>query len=332
MVTNILNSSASPLVSFDALQIGQKLPPLLAEGLILGTAQFGMPYGITNRHGQVSAHEVNAILVHAQDAGLIMIDTAAGYGTSEETLGLCLSDFPGFGVITKVPSVTSETVAPADVQRIRDSVSRSLDRLRRDKVHGLLAHHGADLLKPGGERIVELLESLKREGTTARLGVSVYDADEIERILKIMRPDIVQVPMNLFDQRLIRSGHIAMLRKEGIEIHGRSAFLQGVLLTDSSELPEYFHRFAGQFALYGKFIREHNLSRLAACLGFMIEQSGVDRIIVGVTTKNELAELLAALPAQSGLPLMNQLASSDTALLDPRQWVFSAKASQARRQ
>jgi aryl-alcohol dehydrogenase-like predicted oxidoreductase len=291
-----------------------------------------MPYGITNRHGQVSMHEINAILVHALDAGVTTIDTAAGYGTSEEMLGLHLQDIPGFMVITKIPSIGSEAVAAVDVQRIRDSVSRSLDRLRRDKVDGLLVHHGADLLKPGGERIVELLEALKREGTTGRLGVSVYDADEIERILKIMRPDIVQVPINLFDQRLIQSGHIAMLRKAGIEIHGRSAFLQGVLLADASELPEYFRHFADQFKLYGKFIEDHKLSRLTACLGFMIEQSGVDRIIVGVTTKSELAEILAALPPQSELPAMNKLACSDAALVDPRRWGFFTKDSQATRQ
>jgi aryl-alcohol dehydrogenase-like predicted oxidoreductase len=288
-----------------------------------------MPYGITNRHGQVSAHDVNAILVHAQDAGVTMVDTAAGYGSSEETLGLCLPDLPGLKVITKIPLVTSETVAAKDVQRIRDTVLRSLDRLRRDKLDGLLAHHGADLLKPGGERIVELLESLKRGRTTASLGVSVYDADEIERILKVMRPDIVQVPISLFDQRLMLSGHIAMLRKAGIEVHGRSAFLQGVLLADASGLPGYFRRFADQFSLYEKFIGEHKLSRLAACLGFMIEQSGVDRIIVGVTTKSELAEILAALPAQSALPPMNELACGDAALVDPRRWRFSAEPAQS---
>jgi aryl-alcohol dehydrogenase-like predicted oxidoreductase len=307
------------------------LPPSAAERLILGTAQFGMPYGVTNRHGQVSAYEVNAILIHARDAGVTMIDTAAGYGTSEETLGFCLPDLPSLKVITKIPSVISETVAATDTQRIRDSISRSLDRLRRDKVHGLLTHHGADLLKPGGERIVELLESLKQEGTTACLGVSVYDADEIDRILKMMRPDIVQLPVNLFDQRLVQSGHIAMLREAGIEIHGRSTFLQGILLTKASELPEYFRHFVGQFALYERFIDEHKLPRLVACLGFMIEQSGVDRVIVGVTTRKELAEILAVLRRQFALPPMNKLACSDASLVDPRRWVFSAQASAATR-
>jgi aryl-alcohol dehydrogenase-like predicted oxidoreductase len=298
------------------------LPALAADRLILGTAQFGMPYGITNGRGQVSAREVDAILLHAQDAGVTVIDTAAGYGTSEETLGLCLSGLPCFKVITKIPSVSSETVAPTDVQRIRDSVFRSLDRLRRDKVDGLLVHHAADLLKPGGEKIVELLESLKREGTTARLGVSVYDAEEIDRVLKVVRPDIMQIPINLFDQRLMQSGHLASLREAEIEIHGRSAFLQGVLLADPSRLPDYFGRFADQFELYGEFIGEHKLSRLAACLGFMFEQSGVDRIIVGVTLKSELAEILAAVPGQSRLPRMNKLACSDAALVDPRRWGF----------
>ena len=91
---------------------------------------------------------------------------------------------------------------------------------------------------------------LKSEGLVKRIGVSVYDAAEIDGVLEIFRPDVVQLPLNIFDQRLIQSGHIKALQSAGIEIHARSAFLQGILLSERSALPDYFKRFDGSLAGY----------------------------------------------------------------------------------
>ncbi len=293
-------------------------PP--ARRLVIGAAQFGMPYGATNVRGQVPLQEVAEILARAHDAKIRLIDTAAGYGTSEAVLGNVLPDFPSIGVITKLPAFSGLVISAEDVKAMRDTVLRSLDLLRRTKLDGLLVHHGADLLKPGGEQVVDLLESLKRERIVDRVGISIYDAEEIDGILKIFRPDTVQIPINLFDQRLVESGHIKSLHAAGIEIHARSIFLQGVLLTDVAGLPDYFHRFVEQFGRYSRFLDENEMTRLAACLGFMIEQSGADCILVGVTKASELDQILAALPRGPVLPPMRKLASEDLALIDPRKW------------
>ncbi len=303
-----------------------------ANRLILGTVQFGMPYGMTNRRGQVSLKAAREILSDAFDAGVSLVDTASGYGTSEALLGECLPDFPGIGVVTKTAVIASPIIGAAEIEKVREGVSLSMKSLQRPRLEGLLVHNSGDLFKPGGEAFVELLMLLKSEGHIERIGVSVYDAKDVDRVLKIFCPDIVQLPLNIFDQRLIQSGHIKALQSKGIEVHARSAFLQGILLADPSSLPSYFRAFEGSFAGYSEFLRDSKLTPLSACLGFMMQQSGVDRVIVGVTARSELAEVLAALPAGSELPPMDKLASDATGLIDPRLWPPSREAPEATRQ
>lgn len=291
-----------------------------ARRLALGSVQFGMPYGATNRQGQVSTHVVREILSDARDAGISLVDTAASYGASEAVLGECLPDFPEIGVITKTPVIAGPALGLEEIEKIRDSVFRSLEALNRPRLDGLLVHNGSDLLKPGGEALVELLMSLKSNGSVGRTGVSVYEANEIDRILTMFQPDIVQLPLNVFDQRLVRSGHIKALQSAGIEVHARSAFLQGTLLAGLSALPGYFRKFSAIFESYYEFLDRNKLNPLAACLGFMMQQSGVDCVVIGVTARSELAEILAALRNKTVLPPMDNLACEVPELIDPRLW------------
>lgn len=301
-----------------------------AGRLLLGTVQFGIPYGVTNARGKISPEKVSEILSAAQQSGIRLVDTAADYGTSEEVLGRYLP--ADVGIVTKIPAVRADAVMPADIQLVRNSVTRSLERLRRTKIDALLAHQCADLFKPGGKQLVQLLQQLKADGIVSQIGISVYDSEDIDRALELFRPDVVQVPLNLFDQRLKRSGHIARMRDLGIQIHARSAFLQGVLLAQPSSLPAYFRQFDRQFARYNELLGVSGVSRIAACLGFMIEQSGCDFVIVGVTDRSELEEIVSSLPAGSALPPMDVLATDDRALIDPRTWNFPGPASEAIRQ
>ncbi|EKS36380.1 aldo/keto reductase [Afipia broomeae] len=304
----------------------------MARRLILGTAQFGMSYGVTNRHGQVSARDVREILSYARDAGILLVDTAAGYGASEASLGECLPDFPEIGVVTKTAVIANPTIGVDEMRKIEDGVLHSVETLRRPRLDGLLVHTGSDLLKPGGETLAEYLVSLKSDGRVGRVGVSVYDASEIDRILEVFQPDIVQVPLNIFDQRLIRSGHIRALQSAGIEVHARSAFLQGILLAEPAGLPTYFQGFDRIFAKYFGFLHDTRLTPLAACMGFMMQQSGADRVIIGVTTRSELAGILAALPPGMTLPSMDMLACDVKQLIDPRGWPKLREDGEAARQ
>ena len=50
--------------------------------LCLGTAQFGLAYGITNATGQVPEDAVAPLLLQAQEAGICWLDTAQAYGNA----------------------------------------------------------------------------------------------------------------------------------------------------------------------------------------------------------------------------------------------------------
>jgi aryl-alcohol dehydrogenase-like predicted oxidoreductase len=296
---------------------------------VIGGAQLGMPYGITNQRGQVPESEVQAIVVRAWNSQISLIETAAAYGSSERVLGRILVDFPEFGIISKIPAIAGDFIGPTEIERLGTSVSRSLEALRRNRFDTLLIHAAEDLFKPGGHRILDYLQTLQCGGIASRIGVSIYEGKEIDGVLGMFTPNIVQMPVNLLDQRLIQSGHVAKLRAAGVETHGRSAFLQGVLLADPKDLPEYFQRSSDALAGYSDFLTGNNLSRLAACLGFVMEQSGVDKVVVGVTSLRELDDILNALSRPFVLPRMDELACGDLDLIDPRRWPPSQPARAA---
>jgi aryl-alcohol dehydrogenase-like predicted oxidoreductase len=295
-----------------------------ASRLIIGTAQFGTAYGVTNTRGQISEAEVCGILETAGSAGIGLVDTAPVYGTSESVLGKALERLSAIGVITKTPVFDGPAIGPDDVKRLRYSVAQSLERLRRPSVDGLLIHHGTDLRKSGSDRVIDALMEFRSEGVAERIGVSIYDEAELDDVLTRFQPDIVQLPLNLFDQRLLRSGALARLKSRGIEIHARSVFLQGILIGSTAPLHNYFKSYQPHFDRYRQFLSNQAISPLAACLGFALAPGAADRIVVGVTGQDELADILNAAGSLDGdLPDFGALAVDEPGLVDPRRWKLS---------
>src|SRR6185369_12682558 len=130
----------------------------------VGTAQFGMNYGIANRSGQPSRSEVSAILELAGTNGVDLIDTANLYGESELVIGECLPEGHRFNIVTKTPYFPASSIADSDRSTLRSACCDSLRKLRQASLYALLVHNADDLLKPGGERLYEEMQLLKDEG------------------------------------------------------------------------------------------------------------------------------------------------------------------------
>lgn len=297
--------------------------PLAVPGaqLVLGTAQFGMAYGATNTRGRISLVEVDDILDRAVQNGIMLVDTAPAYGESEEVVGAYLRRNPQLGVVTKTLHFSGSRITAAEIAALRSNVDLSQTRLGRSSLDAVLVHHGRDLCKPGGDAIWSALVNLQAQGKIKRIGVSIYDRDELEAILDRFNPSIVQVPLNVLDQRLDASGMLDTLRTRHVEIHARSVFLQGVLLAQQERAGHHFQRHAAVLSRYRQFLGDTGMSALAACLGYAMRVAAADRIVVGVSSLDELDEVLAALrkiPAQ--LPDFAGLACADPDLIDPRRW------------
>lgn len=287
--------------------------------LALGTVQFGLDYGISNTSGITSAKEVERILEYANHHGVSLLDTAPLYGNSEEVLGNVLAG-EHEGIITKTKLFPGELLTEQDGLSLERTLSESLQSLQQKKVYSLLIHHVDDLLKPGGKYLFHALQSLRSQGLVRKIGVSVYTGEQIDRVLAGFDIDIIQLPVNVLDQRLITDGHLAELKNKRVEIHARSVFLQGLLLMDRTTLPEFFIPAYQTLEKYNCFIEKQGWTPVEAALGFVCNLDLVDYVVCGVNTLVQLEELVAAAQVKVDPGLFADFAMDDSNILNPAMW------------
>lgn len=286
-----------------------------SKKLALGTAQFGMPYGVANRLGQPTIAEISRILELARSASVDLLDTAIAYGDSETILGqIGISDWK---VVSKIPAGFD-----GQADSLARLVESSLERLGIDSLYGLLLHDASMLLQPTGQAVADELVGLQEQGLVECVGVSIYEPSDLNAILEALPLQIVQAPLNLLDQRMLSSGWIDRLEALGIEFHARSIFLQGLLLTEPDQLPCRFSRFENRFARLREAMETSGLSPIGASLGFVLDQPGVTQGIVGVDNGAQLGEILDALN-EAELPDASLMACSEPDLIDPRRWAVA---------
>jgi aryl-alcohol dehydrogenase-like predicted oxidoreductase len=291
----------------------------------LGTAQFGLDYGISNRSGRVTPDEGRRILALAATAGVRVIDTAAAYGDAEARLGRWLAKDHPFSIVTKLSRPSSEPSsgppATSTAGGVVDALHRSLERLRTTRVHGLLAHDPADLLGPDGGELWRAMETLRDAGAVDRIGASVHSAREIDALLERYPLELVQVPLNVLDQRLVRSGHLAQLKAAGVEVHARSAFLQGLLLMDpAGHTDRHFDPARGAIGAFQSAARATGRSPLQAAVAYALSVPEVDVAVFGVTRADELAEILSAEATPLPQDWFAPFALEDERILNPSMW------------
>ena len=292
----------------------------LYSRVALGTAQFGLDYGITNRNGALPEACIADIFERALPLGIRLLDTAPAYGNSESIIGT-LDSAGAFDIITKVPPPAAEMTGAGKADALERQFEISLGRLGRTSIEGLLVHHGKEVLSPDGDLLIQRMERMRADGRVWKIGVSVYSAAEIDGILTRFTPDIIQVPISVADQRLIASGHIEKLKSAGIEIHARSLFLQGTLLTPPCALPDFFRADREAFRSVATRASEMGLSSLEICLAFAVQNPALDRLILGISSVAEFQEIIAAVDAVADVTCeVNDLAFPTHAILDPSGW------------
>lgn len=294
-----------------------------ASRLGLGTAQFGLDYGITNREGKLTAETVGRILAFAARNGVDTLDTACLYGDSEDAIGRNRPINVAFRVVTKTPKFNGIDDAETAVSLLRTAFGASLERLRQPAVHGLLIHDATDLLGPLGSALWHTLEREKAEGRTAKIGVSVYCGGEIDALLGKFAPDLIQLPWNPIDHRLVEGGQIGALADRGVEIHARSLFLQGLLLQPSNSIPERFAPVAHAVAELDALGARFGLNRLETIMAAAMGQPEIGHFICGVTSVEELHAILLAGEKGAGIKgdiCFPKFRGIDPRYLNPARW------------
>jgi aryl-alcohol dehydrogenase-like predicted oxidoreductase len=281
--------------------------------LMLGTAQFGLDYGISNLSGKTQRQEVEKILRKGAAGPTPFLDTAYSYGDSEKVLGNFNEILKKYSVVTKLPYIDKNN---SDIQA---SFETSLKRLGLDKVYGLLFHDPQDLLGSRGLEHYQALLNLKEIGKVQKIGVSVYAVGQLKEILENFEVDLVQIPVNIFDRRFLRGGFLRELKDKGIEIHARSVFLQGLLLMETTGLNPFFEKIKPLLASFREQVLKKGYSPQEVCLAFVKAIDEVDRIVIGVNDLSQLEELISIYDRKIDFNY-SHFESSDENILLPSNW------------
>ena len=287
----------------------------MTNRLALGTVQFGLPYGVANTSGQVSSGEAATILQQAWTAGVDTLDTAIAYGESEQRLGEI--GVEGWRVVSKLPAIPDDYT---DVEMwVQEAVICSLQRLKIDRLYGLLLHRPQQLLGSEGEDLYAALVALKTRGLVKKIGVSIYDPGELDLLWPRFQLDLVQAPFNILDRQLETTGWLTRMHQAEIEVHVRSVFLQGLLLMEADHRPEKFARWQPLWDRWHRWLAEQALTPVQACLGFAMSRPEIDRIVVGVDNRRQLREILSATEVR--IPtLPATLMTEALNLINPSRW------------
>ena len=283
----------------------------------LGTVQFGLDYGVSTSDGRVPSNEVSYILNYASDKRIDLLDTAPSYGESEKVLGL--NSINNFKIVTKTQNIAAPKVSSSEVKLIDKIFMKSLKNLNINSVYGLLVHDVRDLLKFGSDKLYALLTDLKKEQKIRKLGVSIYDKDQLDSILDLYDIDLVQLPLNILDRRLIDCDILTRLKNRGVEVHVRSVFLQGLLLMPKHQIPDKFVRWKQTWNIWHEWLADNEISALEASLRYAVAFPEVSKVLVGVESLNQLKEISGAI--NGVLPdLPENLQIDDIDLLNPTNW------------
>jgi len=283
--------------------------------LALGTVQFGLNYGIANQAGKVRLSAAKNMLQLLINNGGDTLDTAVAYGESESCLGEIGTK--GFKLVTKLPAVPD---GHSDINNwVREQIAASVNRLGVDSVYGVLLHRSDQLLMTNGRVLFNALQDLKETGLVQKIGVSVYAPSELDALIPQYQFDLIQAPLNLIDRRFATSGWLQRLQQKNVEIHTRSAFLQGLLLMPREAIPSKFAPWAALWDNWHNWLACHAVSAVQTCLAYPLAFPEVERVVIGADSLSQLEQIIeAALPVHiDGLP---DLHCEDGNLINPANW------------
>ncbi|MDA7717822.1 aldo/keto reductase [Pseudomonadales bacterium] len=283
--------------------------------LALGTAQFGLNYGVANTLGKISHSSATEIIKYSRSTGIHILDTAISYGESEQCLGsIGVQDF---NIVTKLPHLP-DTISDIENWMMKE-VSASISRLNIKSLYGLMLHRPDQLFGRHGAAIVASLKRLKDMGVIQKVGVSVYSPDEFKDLFLMHDFDLVQCPFNLIDRRLVSSGWLKKLKNSGVEVHVRSTFLQGLLLMPRNKIPQKFQAWSSLWDLWHVWLAKNAVSPIEACLAYVLSESNIDQIVVGVDSKEQLQQITGAIETTC-LDAFPDISSLDNGLINPSNW------------
>jgi len=299
-----------------------------AQPFTLGTAQLGMPYGLTRPSAAGSAAGVAAILGAARDGGIVWLDTARAYGQSEERIGRWMAaEGASFRIVSKLPSL--EAIAESEAAAaVTAALDQTLTSLGVASIDVYLAHRSADLLRAP---VAAALREAREQGRISLFGASVYEPDEMAQVMRVEGLGAVQIPFSVFNRAFHDAGLIAAAAERGILVFARSVFLQGALLMAPRDLPPFLLGLAKPIERLRLLAAEAKITLPQLLIASVKQVPGIFSPVLGVDSASQLCELAQAIDGEVSHELLETATrvgrDVSRALSDPRRWPKTPPAS-----
>jgi aryl-alcohol dehydrogenase-like predicted oxidoreductase len=285
----------------------------LTSRLGLGVAQ--MPLDTpTFARGRSAASEVLHMLSMAGRSGLSVMDATSVTAAGLTTLATALPQTPGFRVCL------SSARADRGADGVETHLLSALDRLGLKTVDSVVISTASELFGPQGQAAWDRLRRLQDRGLIAKLGISLFASDDCLGLVRRFKPDMVQAPGSLLDQRMLANGTLARIADLGVEVQLRSLFLSGLLFLPPDRMPNVAGGAASRLSKVRRMIAEGRSDPLQAALGFALSRPEASTVLVNASSVAELSAVIAA--ASNPPPDLDwdDMALEDAAVLDAPRW------------
>ena len=295
--------------------------------ITLGTVQLSMKYGISNLT-ESTVKTTHEVLMTAKKKGIISFDTSPQYGKIEKTLGNFFKKqkIKNPTVISKIPPIEFlEKPTFDDVYtKVKKHITQSLNDLNLEQIPVCLIHNPQNMSNYDG-MIVKALELLKEYGHIKKIGCSVYTKKDVEKFLEINKFDVIEIPINLFNTKIVDEKRLNRLKEKDTSVLGRSVFLQGLFFLDPYNLPAKVEKAKKYLIELNKIANDYSIPIPNLALSFVNKQRYISSIIIGVENSQQLSQNIelanTILPEKVEKVILEKFANVPESVNNPLEWI-----------
>ncbi len=287
---------------------------MILSKLVLGGANFGQSYGIDRK--KINLKEINKILTYLKKKNKkIIIDSSPNYKNCEKILGNL--KFQNFLIITKIKGLPKRKT---EIKKFIENFINRHKKKTKKNIYAILLHDEIELSNIKRlSFIVQILNKIKRQGIIKKYGFSIYDYNKYKKNILKMKPDILQFPLNIVDNRINKTD-LKKLKKNKISLHARSVFLQGLLLQNQKDLPKKFKKFNKVWQEYDKKFFGSKSNKLETCLGEVVSNNYINKIVIGFNSFFQFKEIEKIKKNKKKFIFPNLNKNQKTFLINPYKW------------
>jgi len=271
--------------------------------LSLGSAQFGLNYGISNEVGKVNKNDTSKIIDFAHKSGINCIDTAYAYGNTFN------SDTFNNKILI--------------ISKVSTELFLDVFNYITTPIYALLLHD-SKLLSNWSKKYDDIVMELIKLGLIKHFGISIYDNSEFSKAMSINSIDFIQIPFNVFDLRAIKMNWFNQARDNDKLLFVRSIFLQGLLLMDKDKIPLKLEKAKKYISFLNDFSDELNISPSLLTISFVRNYAKDDVLIFGCESITQAKDNIKNFNTSYHIPNKDEIISRfkniDESIYHPIRW------------